>query len=364
MSSEKRLGELRDRIDALDDELLDLLGRRASLTVEVGEVKRAAAGPDEVVRFYRPDREAEILRRLVARNPGLLPDEDLVRIMREVISSCLALEQALSVAYLGPEGTYTHAAALKHFGGATTQVPLGGIAEVFREVENRASDYGVVPIENSIEGSVNETLDCLGDSSLTLCGEIVLPIHHQLLGRNTALAAVERVCAHAQALAQCRGWLDRHVPGAERLALASNAQAAERAAREPGTAAVAGSQAAERYGLEVLAANIEDHPHNTTRFAVIGHDRPRPTGDDVTSVMFSMPNEPGALHGMLSVLADAGISMTRIESRPLRGGSWDYRFFIDLLGHRDDAAVAPALDAMAKRAALFEILGSCPRAVL
>lgn len=364
MSSEKRIGELRDLIDAVDDELLELLNRRAALTVEVGEVKRAGAGPDGEVSFYRPDREAAILRRLLEHNPGPLPDADLVRVMREVISSCLALEQALRIAYLGPEGTYTHAAVLKHFGGAVEPVSVAGIAEVFREVEARASDYGVVPVENSIEGSVNQTLDCLGDSSLTMCGEIVLAIHHQLLSMVGDIAGVERVYAHEQALAQCRGWLDQHLPRAERLALGSNAAAAERAAQEPGAAAIAGTQAGERYGLGVLASNIEDHPQNTTRFAVIGHARPQPTGTDVTSVMFSMPNEPGALHGMLAVLADAGISMSRIESRPLRGGSWDYRFFVDLLGHRDDPAVAPALVAMARKAALFKVLGSCPRAVL
>lgn len=361
MSSDQRISELRTQIDALDDELVRVLNERAGLSIEVGEIKRAL---DADPQFYRPDREAQILRRLSALNDGPLPDEDLRRVVREIISACLSLEQKLRIAYLGPEGTFTHAAVLKHFGGAVKPIAMNSIGEVFRDVEARASDYGVVPIENSLEGSVNQTLDCLSDSSLGICGEIVLAVHHQLLTREAAIENVQRVYAHEQALAQCRGWLDRHLSGAERIALGSNAAAAQRAQTEARAAAIAGTQAAERYELEIRAQNIEDHPQNTTRFALLGHAGPQATGDDVTLVMFSTPNKPGALHAILSIIADAGISMSRIESRPKRSGTWDYLFFVDLLGHRDDADVAPALAGIESQAALFKVLGSCPRAVL
>ena len=361
MASDQRINELRTRIDALDDGLVRVLNERAALSIEVGEIKRAL---EDDPQFYRPDREAQILRRLSALNTGPLPDEDLLRVVREIISACLSFEQKLRIAYLGPAGTFTHAAVLKHFGGAVEPIAMNSIGEVFRDVEARASDYGVVPVENSLEGSVNQTLDCLSDSTLAICGEIVLAVHHQLLTREAALEDVQRVYAHEQALAQCRDWLDRHLSGAERIALGSNAAAAQRAQTEERTAAIAGTQAAERYDLEVRAANIEDHPQNTTRFALLGHSLPQATGDDVTSVMFSTPNKPGALHAILSIIADAGISMSRIESRPKRSGNWDYLFFVDLLGHRDDADVAPALADIESRAALFKVLGSCPRAVV
>ncbi len=361
MSGDKRLEQLREAIDAVDNELLELLNRRAGLTIEVGEVKRAA---DENAEFYRPDREALILRRLLERNPGPMPADDLVRLMREVISTCLSLEHKLAVAYLGPAGTYTHGALLKHFGAAVEPVAQADIAEVFRAVEARACDYGVAPIENSVGGSVNETLDSLGRSSLSICGEITLEIHHQLLGADTGLASVQRVYAHAQAFQQCRHWLQANLPGVEQIALGSNAAAACRARDETGSAAIASREAARLYTLNTLAQNIEDYPHNTTRFVVLGHNRPRSTGDDKTLLMFSMPNQPGALHGILGVLAERGISMTRIESRPLASGQWDYLFFVDLLGHAEDAEVASALAEIQTRAALFKVLGSCPRAVL
>lgn len=361
MSSERRLAELRAAIDGCDDELLALLNRRAALTIEVGEVKRAEG---EAVEFYRPDREARILRRLLAANPGPLPDEALARLVREVISTCLSLEQPLRIAYLGPEGTYTHAAARKHFGGAVSLVPQASVGEVFREVEARACDYGVVPIENSVGGSINTTLDCLAESSARVCGEVVLAIHHQLLGHPSTLAEVRRVYAHAQAFEQCRGWLQAQLPGIERVALASNAAAAMRAVAERDAVAIAGVEAERIYALPALARNIEDNPHNTTRFAVLGRSMPAASGADRTLVMFSTANEAGALHRMLGVLADRGISMSRIESRPLRTGVWDYLFFVDLLGHADDADVAEALRAMEAGAAAFKVLGSCPRAVL
>lgn len=361
MSTEQRIGELRVMIDAVDDELLQLLNRRAALTMEVGEVKRVSGAATE---FYRPEREARILRRLLESNPGPLPDEDLVRVIREIISTCLALEHTLRIAYLGPEGTYTHAAVMKHFGGAIEPVASTSVGEVFRDVEARACDYGVVPIENSVGGTINQTLDCLSESSLRICAEIVLAVHHQLLSNAGALAEVQRVYAHEQALAQCRGWLDRHLPAAERIAFGSNAVAAQRARQEAGSAAIASIDAGRRYGLTALASNIEDFPHNTTRFAVVGRAIARASGDDVTSVMFGLPNKPGALHGILSVLAERSISMSRIESRPARNGVWDYLFFVDLLGHSEDWVVAAALAEIESRASLFKLLGSYPRAIL
>ena len=361
MSSDQHISNLRNDIDAIDDELVGLLNRRAALTIEVGEIKRAGDGE---AQFYRPEREAQILRRLLQSNAGPISDEDLARLMREIIATCLSLEQGLRIAYLGPEGTFTHLALLKHFGGAVEPIAVTSISEVFREVEARASDYGVVPVENSLEGSVSQTLDCLGESSLVICGEIILPVHHQLLSTEAALHDIQRVYAHEQALAQCRAWLDRNMPGAERSALSSNAAAAERARSESGAGAIASKQAGERYGLDVRASNIEDHPQNTTRFAVLGRSIPQATGEDVTSIMFSMPNEPGALHSLLSVLAAAGVSMSRIESRPKRTGDWDYLFFVDLLGHCNDADIASALSEMESRAALFKVLGSCPRAIV
>ena len=361
MSDQPTLDDLRVAIDAVDDELLALLNRRAQLTIEVGEVKRAADADSE---FYRPDREARILRRLSENNPGPMPNEELVRLMREVISTCLSLEKELRVAYLGPAGTYTHDALAKHFGAAVAAEPASTIADVFREVEARACDYGVVPIENSLGGAVNLTLDSLAESTLQICAEVNLEIHHQLLTLAPSLDDVESVYAHEQALQQCRSWLREHVPSARQVALSSNAAAAARAAEEPSSAAIASAKAADLYSLKALARNIEDNPHNATRFIVLGRSRPGETGDDRTSIMFTMPNKPGALHDILSVLADRGISMSRIESRPRRDGAWDYIFFVDLLGHPAQPVVAEALNEIESRAAAFKLLGCCPRAVL
>ena len=362
MADEDRLRALRTAIDAVDDELLALLNRRAGLTIEVGEVKRAATSSH--TEFYRPDREAQILRRLLAANPGPLPDEALARLVREVISACLSLEQRLAIAYLGPAGTFTHAALLKHFGHAVEPVAQDSVAEVFRAVEANACHYGVVPIENSVGGSVDQTLDCLADTRLKVCGEVVLAVHHQLLTQAETVSAARRVYAHEQAFEQCRSWLDRHLPGVERIALASNAAAARRAAAAPDAAAIASTEAAQLYGLPVRAANIADNAHNTTRFVVLGHKLPKASGADRTLVMFSMSNEAGALARMLGILAERGLSMSRIESRPLRTSMWDYLFFIDILGHVEDGSVAEALAAMEGGASAFKVLGSCPRAIL
>jgi len=357
---DSRLKALRARIDALDEEIQRLVSERAACAREIAEVKRAAGDGNAL---YRPEREAEVLRRVVARNQGPLADEALVRLFTELMSACRAVQGPVRVAYLGPEGTFTQEAALKQFGSFAELVPLASIDAVFREVEAGAAEHGVVPIENSTEGVVTHTLDRLLQSPLAICGEVELPVHHNLLARGGTLAEVGRVYAHQQALAQCRGWLDANLPRAERVAVASNAEAARRAAEEPGTAAVAGAAAARRYGLEVLAARIEDDPANATRFLVLGTQKPAPSGEDKTSLVLSARNEPGALHRLLEPLARHGISMTRIESRPSRRGRWEYVFFVDIEGHAEEPEVAAALAELEREATLFRVLGTYPRAL-
>ncbi len=350
---------LRKRIDELDARILELVSERAACAQHIARLKEDDGGRG----CYRPEREAQVLRRVMARNRGPLDDEALGRIFREIMSACLALEQPLEVAYLGPEGTFTQAAALKHFGRSVRTVPQGAVDEVFREVEAGACHYGVVPVENSTEGVVSHTLDMFVRSSLRIVGEVLLRIHHCLLGRGR-LDEVRRVYAHPQALAQCREWLDARLGGVERVPAPSNAEAARLASEEPGVAAIASAQAAELYGLQVLAANIEDEPDNTTRFLVIGREAVPPSGEDKSTLLLSVPNRPGALHGLLEPLARHGISMTRIESRPSRLGLWEYLFFVDIEGHAEDPKVARALQELRGRAALCRLLGAYPKAVL
>ncbi|HKJ10095.1 MAG TPA: prephenate dehydratase [Gammaproteobacteria bacterium] len=361
MKPEEQLQQLRTRIDELDNQLQQLLNERAACAQQVATVKRAAG---EAVDFYRPEREAEILRRVRERNEGPLADDELVRLFREVMSACLALERPLTIAYLGPEGTFTQAAALKHFGHSVRTRALDAIDTVFREVEAGSAHYGVVPVENSTEGVVNHTLDMFLRSPLQICGEVDLRIHHHLLSPADALEKVERVYAHQQALAQCREWLDSNLPRCERVALSSNAEAARRVCNEPGGAAIAGEAAAEIYGLPKLVANIEDEPGNTTRFLVIGHQSVAPSGSDKTSLLVSVPNRPGALYGLLEPFGRHAISMTRIESRPSRRGIWEYVFFVDVIGHAQDPAVADALKDIEQQASLLKVLGSYPRAAV
>ncbi|MDZ7735793.1 MAG: prephenate dehydratase [Gammaproteobacteria bacterium] len=361
MSNNKQLNELRAQIDDLDTQLLELISQRARLARAVAQVKNSDDGDEG---FYRPEREAQILRRVMDNNAGPLPQEEMARLFREIMSACLALEQQLRIAYLGPEGTFTQLAALKHFGHSVTTESLGSIDQVFREVEAGACHFGVVPIENSIEGVVNHTLDMLIDSPLKISGEVELRIHHHLLGRAEDLSGIKRVYSHQQSLAQCRRWLDDNLLAAERIAVSSNAEAARRAAGEPDSVAIAGEAAAEIYELDYLARNIEDHPDNTTRFLVIGRHITPPSGDDKTSLLVSGPNRSGLLYDLIKPLADNGINMTRLESRPSRQGLWDYVFFIDILGHADDKAVGKAMKALEAKAGVLKLLGSYPRAVL
>lgn len=361
MTSDEQLQQVRERINAIDAELLRLISERAACAQDVAKIKDAHG---EAVQYYRPEREAEILRRIKAENPGPLDGEEVARLFREIMSACLALEKPLKVGYLGPEGTFTQAAALKHFGHSVHAQPFGAIGDIFREVEAGACDYGVVPVENSTEGVVNHTLDMFMRSPLLIAGEVTLRIHHHLLSKTVDLGAVRRVYSHQQSLAQCRGWLDRYLPNAERIAVSTNADAAKLAASTLDAAAVASEAAAELYDLDVLAQRIEDEPGNTTRFLVIGPEDSPPSGHDKTSMLLSCRNEAGGLHRLLTPLAEQGISMTRIESRPSRQGVWDYVFFVDVCGHRQSPKVAQALEQLKRAANLCKVLGSYPEAVL
>ncbi len=361
MSDAEQLGKIRDRIDAIDEQVHQLLNQRAEAAMEVARIK-LSADPNAV--FYRPEREAQVLRMVQERNQGPLDDEEVARLFREIMSACLALERPLQIAYLGPAGTFTQAAALKHFGHSVRTESLGSIPDVFLDVESGKADYGVVPVENSTEGVVNHTLDTFLKSPLQICGEVSIRIHHNLLGKGQPLSELKTVFSHQQSLAQCRGWLDRHLPFVDRVPVGSNAEAAKLAAETPNAAAIAGEMAAELYGLDTLSENIEDEAGNTTRFLVIGRQATPPSGDDKTSLMMSAPNEAGGLYKMLRPLADHGVSMTRIESRPSRRENWDYVFFVDVNGHASDPHMAKAIEELRKSAGMFKVLGSYPRAVL
>jgi chorismate mutase/prephenate dehydratase len=361
MSTEDKLQAIRQRIDALDKELQTLINERASLAQEVARVK-LEAGDDAL--FYRPEREAQVLRTVKERNEGPLPAEEVVRLFREVMSACLALERPMTIAYLGPAGTFSHEAALKHFGHSMVGNPMPALDEVFREVEAGSADYAVVPVENSTEGAVNYTLDLMLATPLRICGEVELRIHDHLMTRATELSAVKRVYSHGQSLAQCREWLDSNLAGAERIAVSSNAEAATLATEDNGAAAIAGISAAEIYELPVLARNIEDKPDNTTRFLILGHCDVPPSGEDKTALLVSAHNKPGALSQLLEPLAKNDISMSRIESRPSRQGMWDYVFFLEIEGHKADEKVKRALAQLESEASLYKILGSFPKAVL
>lgn len=355
----------RDRIDAIDDEMLRLLSERAQCAIDVAAYKSSVTVGDEAPVFYRPEREAKILSRLKANNQGPLSDGDVARLFREIISCCMSLEQPLTIAYFGPPGTYTEAATIKQFGHFARTNPHGSIDEVFREVESGSAHYGVVPVENSTEGAVNHTLDCFMTSPVSICAEVELPIHHAFLVNNkTQPDEVTEVLSHQQSLAQCRSWLDAHYPHAERIAVASNAEAARLVADQPGKAAIAGEVAAERYGLRIAATNIEDQAENTTRFLVIGKQDVEPSGRDKTSMLVSTKNEPGALYKVLEPFNRHGISLTRIETRPSKMSNWTYVFFIDFEGHWQDDAIKAVVAEIDTVVSEVRCLGSYPQAVV
>ena len=356
------LGALRDRIDEIDVRIQALISERAAVARKVGEAK----GFSTSAEYYRPEREAHVLRDVVSRNEGPLGNEEMVRVFREIMSACLAQEEPLKVAFLGPEGTFTQSAVLRQFGHSVRALSLPTIDEVFREVEGGTADFGVVPVENSSEGTVTHTLDMFLSSPLKICGEVELRIHQHLMGQMDDVRKIERVCSHPQSLAQCRAWLAQSLPDVETIPVSSNAAAARRARDEDGTAAIAGKVAAEVYGLNIVIPNIEDYADNTTRFLVIGPRLFPPSGDDKTSLLISSAGTRGAgvLHNLLDPLAQGGISMTRIESRPSRRRRWDYVFFVDIEGHAEDEGVSKALAQVESHANLFRVLGSYPKAIL
>ncbi|GGJ79181.1 prephenate dehydratase [Pseudomonas matsuisoli] len=365
MADLDQLQALRIRIDDLDGQILQLISARAQCAQEVARVKMAALAEGETAVFYRPEREAQVLKRIMERNEGPLGNEDMARLFREIMSCCLALEEPLKAAYLGPEGTFSHAATIKHFGQAVVSKPMMAIDEVFREVAAGAVDFGVVPVENSTEGAVNHTLDSFLEHDLVICGEVELRIHHHLLvGENTKTEHITRIYSHAQSLAQCRKWLDAHYPNVERVAVSSNADAARRVKSEWNSAAIAGDMAASLYGLRPVFEKIEDRPDNSTRFLIIGNQDVPPIGDDKTSIIVSMRNKPGALHELLVPFHSNGIDLTRIETRPSRSGKWTYVFFIDFVGHHQDPAIKTVLDKIQQEAVALKVLGSYPKAVL
>lgn len=353
-----KLKQCRDKIDAIDLQLLQLVNERAQLAREIGGLK-----DDGVI--YRPEREAQVLRRLMAHNQGPLSAEAVTAIFRGVMSNCRALEKELSVAFLGPKGTYSEEAAIKQFGEAAKPTECVSIDEVFRVVETGEADYGVVPVENSTEGAIGRTLDLLMSTSLQICGEIELPVHHQLLSTHSQLTDVRVVYSHAQSLAQCHEWLNKHLPFARREAVASNAEAARLAqSGEEGVAAIASARACALFGLDVLASNIEDDPKNTTRFLVLSKHAVAPSGKDKTSLFVATKNIPGAVLALLEPLAEHGVSMTKLESRPSKIGLWEYVFFIDIEGHASNEKVKQALMALEKCASILKVLGSYPVAII
>ncbi len=355
--SADELDRLREEIDRLNDRILENLNERARLARAIGTLKIGQA--------YRPEREAQVLRRIKERNTGPLADETVALLFREIMSACLALERPITVAYLGPKGTFSESAAMKHFGHAAEGQPAPSIDEVYRAVQSGAADFGVVPVENSTEGAVGRSLDLMPQSPLKVCGEVLVPIHHHLMANGvTDIGAIRRVFSHSQSLAQCHEWLNNNLSQAERIAVASNAEAARRAAEEPGTAAVAGDAAAGHYGLAIHASNIEDEPNNTTRFLVLGNYEPVASGSDKTSLVLAANNRAGAVYEMLTPFATRAISMTKFESRPSKVALWEYFFFVDIEGHRGDPQVAAALEEVGRIAGYIKVLGSYPMAVL
>ncbi|WP_347985930.1 prephenate dehydratase [Methylomonas sp. AM2-LC] len=361
MSSIIPLSELRDQIDAIDQQILQLLNQRAGCALEVARTKQAAG---ETGSFYRPDREAQVLRRIRSLNPGPLAGDTVVHLFRELMSACLALEKPLEVAFLGPQGTFTQQAVFKHFGHAVKDVPVATIPDIFRAVDTGHCQFGVVPVENSTEGVIAHTLDRFIDSTLQICGEVEIRVHQNLLGNMQSLAEISEVYSHQQSLAQCRQWLLNNLPNVVCTPVSSNAEAARLASQDNTKAAIASLVAAELYDLNVLERHIEDEANNTTRFIVIGQQQPVSTGADKTSMLVSTGNQAGALHKILAPFAEYGISMVHIESRPSRQALWDYVFFIDIEGHRDDADVAKAIESLKTNVKFLKILGSYPKAVI
>ena len=355
----KPLAELRTKIDSIDRELLDLLNRRAVVAQQVGEVKKHEGSP-----FFRPDRVAQVIERIQQINTGPLSNAHVAAVWREIMSACLALESPICVAFLGPAGTFSEQAALQFFGASIQPLPCVSIDEVFRATAAGSASYGVVPVENSTEGVVSRSLDLLLNTPLHIVGECSLMVRHNLLRLSDSLDGIEAVYAHPQALAQCQGWLNTHLPDADRLAASSNAEGARLASTNPSWAGIASDRAAAQFGLHTAAHAIQDDAFNRTRFAVVCLPQtlaaPAASGRDCTSLVVSVPNRPGAVHDLLMPLKTHGVSMTRFESRPARSGQWEYYFYIDLAGHPSDPPVASALAELQQLCAFYKVLGTYP----
>lgn len=353
----EQLKQLRNEIDAIDDELLRLINARAQLAQQVGRQKSGVV--------YRPERESQIFSRLQYANTGPLRNEHIEHLFTEIISICRALEEPLTVAYLGPQGTFSEEAVTKRFGSAVNSMPCSSIDDIFRKVESGAANYGVVPVENSTEGAVGRTMDLLLQSPLKICGELQLPIHQCLMAQQTDLSAIRKIYSHPQSFAQCQTWLNenlQNLTAADRIDAASNADAARQAAADSSAAAIAGKQAADVFGLKICAANIEDNPNNTTRFLVIGNQDVARSGKDKTSLAMATHNRPGAVHELLAPFAQHQVSMTRLESRPSRASLWEYVFFTDIAGHQEDENVTRALQMLRDNATFLKVFGSYPAA--
>jgi len=359
--SDNRLAEIRQRIDALDSEIQRRISERARLAAEVRASKGELGGG---AAYYRPEREAQVLRSVIERNHGPLSDSVMLRLFREIMSACLAQQEPMKIAYLGPEGTFTQQAVYRQFGHSVQAIAQGSIEDVFLQVQSGEADFGVVPVENSSQGMVSHTLDMFLNVEVTICAEVELRIHQHLITTAKSLAEIERVYAHAQSLAQCKHWLRSNLPGAELLAVSSNAEAVRRVRATPDAAAIAGRHAAEVYGVPVLFGDIEDHVDNTTRFLVLGRKLLEPSGDDKTTLLVAGSDGPGALFRLIEPLARFGVNMNRIESRPSRQGRWDYVFFIDVDGHVSDPGLREAMQELEGEARMVKVLGSYPRAVL
>lgn len=350
--------QLRDQIDTIDNEILKLVNTRAKLAQQIGRRKKNGI-------VYRPEREAQILARIQQSNTGPLANDRITQLFIEIMSLCRAMEKPTIVACLGPRGTFSEEATLKRFGSTIATLACNSIDEVFRKVESGAADYGVVPVENSTEGAIGRTMDLLLQTSLTVCGEIQLPVHQYLMAQKPELTSIEKIYSHPQSFSQCHEWLNTNLPhlsDAKRINASSNADAARLAATEKDAAAIASKRAADVFELAICAENIEDDPKNTTRFLTIGTQHIEASGNDKTSLVMSAPNRPGAMHELLAPLAQHGVSMTRLESRPSRTHLWEYVFFMDIEGHQNDKNIFSALTSIREKAALLKILGSYPAA--
>jgi chorismate mutase/prephenate dehydratase len=346
------LGSLREQIDALDEQVLVLINQRARLAQAIGHLKNGIV--------YKPEREAQVVSRLQGHNGGPLPAESVAVVFKEIMSACRALEQRLTIAYLGPQGTFSESAAVKHFGHAIAGLPCASIDEVFSAVERGEAHYGVAPVENSSEGAVSRTLDLMLGTSLKICGEVMLRVRQCLMRKSGSLDGIAVVYSHAQSLAQCHEWLNQHLPGVAREAVASNGEAARLAALDAKAAAVGGELAAEHHGLAIIARDIEDDANNTTRFLVLGREVVAPSGRDKTSLALSTTNQPGALLGILQPFAEAGISLAKLESRPARNGNWEYVFYVDIEGHIGNPVVQQVLARLGGHCTFMKVLGAYP----